>query len=442
MSGLTVADVHRQARERAPRWLPAGVLTLIAATVAAGLLIRWRTRIALGTPLPPFLMSWSPHLRWSAAVGAAVALGGAAATPWAIARVRPGAAFAVLIYVFTLILGLAVNAARRGTAGWSHVFDLSGHGSFEAGREYLPALGQLRHGVDQYVRHYADLLPYLPTHAKGNPPGPLVAMHLLSITTAGRLTAVCVLGGAFVAPLTYLLGRTLGGDRRGRVAAVLAAYSPAVVIYGTTSVDYVFAAMGASVACLLVARRPGLRALGCAGAGLAAFFSWVLLAIPVWAALVTLLRDGRGRAARLAVGALAGLVAVTLLLHAVWGYDPIAILRAAGRAYGSGAAAHRPYAFWLLGSPAAWAVMLGVPIVWLVLLSLPRGEPAAVALAVIVVVSAVAGFTKAETERIWLPYVPLACVAAAALPILRLRAVLLAMGLQAVVVEILFGTVW
>ena len=36
------------------------------------------------------------------------------------------------------------------------------------------------------------------------------------------------------------------------------------------------------------------------------------------------------------------------------------------------------------------------------------------ALAVIVVVSAVAGFTKAETERIWLPYVPLACAAAAA----------------------------
>ena len=38
---------------------------------------------------------------------------------------------------------------------------------------------------------------------------------------------------------------------------------------------------------------------------------------------------------------------------------------------------------------------------------------AAVALAVVVVVAAVAGFTKAETERIWLFLVPLACVAAA-----------------------------
>ena len=57
-------------------------------------------------------------------------------------------------------------------------------------------------------------------------------------------------------------------------------------------------------------------------------------------------------------------------------------------------------------------------------------------------VSAVGGFTKAETERIWLPFVPLACVAAAALPIRRLSSVLLALGAQALAVELLFNTVW
>ena len=41
------------------------------------------------------------------------------------------------------------------------------------------------------------------------------------------------------------------------------------------------------------------------------------------------------------------------------------------------------------------------------------------------VVSAVLGLTKAETERIWLPFVPLACVAAAAvLPARGLKPVL------------------
>jgi hypothetical protein len=39
------------------------------------------------------------------------------------------------------------------------------------------------------------------------------------------------------------------------------------------------------------------------------------------------------------------------------------------------------------------------------------GNDAAVALAAAVVVTAAAGFTKAETERIWLLLVPQACVA-------------------------------
>ena len=59
------------------------------------------------------------------------------------------------------------------------------------------------------------------------------------------------------------------------------------------------------------------------------------------------------------------------------------------------------------------------------------------------VVAAVVGFTKAETERIWLFLVPLACVAAAPqLPTRRLTAVLRALGAQALAVELLFQTIW
>jgi hypothetical protein len=415
----------------------------VAATaIAAGLLIRWRTRTQLGTPLPPFLMSWSPNVRWPALVGLFVALGVAGAVPWAVEHLRSRVAFALLSYAGTLAVGLSVNAARRGTAGWSHVFDLSGHGSFEASREYLPALAWLESGVSHYVRHFPEILPYLPTHAKGNPPGPLVAMHLLSVTSAGSLTAVCVLVGALVSPLTYQLGRELGDERRGRQAAALAALSPSMVLFGVTSFDFVFAALAAAVACVLLARRPTVVATGCLAAGVAAFFSWILLAIPVWAALTVLRRDGPRAAAITGAAAVGGIILVTLALAVVWGYDPAAILRTTGRIYGAGAAAHRPYAFWLVGSPAAWLAMLGAPIAWLALRALARGEPAAVGLAAVVAISALAGFTKAETERIWLPYVPLACVCAAALPIRRLSLILGAMALQAVVIEVLFGTVW
>jgi hypothetical protein len=96
----------------------------------------------------------------------------------------------------------------------------------------------------------------------------------------------------------------------------------------------------------------------------------------------------------------------------------------------------------LFGSAAAWLVLLGAPIAWTALRSLQRGDAAAVGLAVVVIVSALSGFTKAETERIWLPYVPLACAAAAATPIRRLGPVLIALLAEAIVIELLFGTVW
>jgi hypothetical protein len=423
--------------------LPAAVMAVLTATIVAGLVIRWRTRIDLGTPLPPFLMSWAPGVRWpAAAVATVLALGCAAAAPWAIAKVRSDALFATLSYATTLAIGLAVGAARLGTPGWTHVFDLSPGGSWEASREYLPALPALRRGVAYYVGHFAQLLPGLPTHTKGNPPGPLVAMHLLSITTPGRLAAACMIVGSLVAPLSYVLGRSLGDERRGRIAAALAACSPCVLVYGFTSVDFVFAAIAGAVACLLVSRHASVRALGCVAAGIAVFFSWLLLAIPVWAVVVAGLRDGRRAATALAAATAAGVVGVTLVLAAVWGYDPIANFKAVHRAYGMGAAGHRPYAFWLFGSPVAWLTLLGPPIAWLALRSLQRGDPAAVALAVVVVISAAAGFTKGETERIWLPYVPLACAAAAATPIVRLRPVLLGMAVEALVIRALFGTVW
>ena len=64
----------------------------------------------------------------------------------------------------------------------------------------------------------------------------------------------------------------------------------------------------------------------------------------------------------------------------------------------------------------------------------------------LVLVASVIGFTKAETERVWLPFVPLACVAAAAalaaLPVARLRLVLASLAVQALAIELLFFTVW
>ena len=66
------------------------------------------------------------------------------------------------------------------------------------------------------------------------------------------------------------------------------------------------------------------------------------------------------------------------------------------------------------------------------------------ALAAVIAVASVGGYTKAETERIWLPFVPLACVAAAeaGLGSARPRVVLALLLAEAIVVQALFYTVW
>ena len=281
------------------------------------------------------------------------------------------------------------------------------------------------------------------THVKGNPPGPLVALHVLGVSGPIALAALCIGLGALSAPLAYDLGRSLGGEQRGRIAGVLTAFSPAMLLFGVTSVDYAYASLGLVVACLLARRGIAPLLAGSIAAAFASLFSWLLLAIPAWSAVVALRRYGWRRAVAVAVIAGGAVVAVNALLALAYGYDPLSALRATATVYPHGAAATRPYSFWLFGSPAAWAMMLGLPLTWLALRSLSVGEPAAVALWALVLVSSLLGFTKAETERIWLPFVPLACVAAATVtPAGRLRPLLGALAGQALVTELLFFTVW
>jgi hypothetical protein len=103
-----------------------------------------------------------------------------------------------------------------------------------------------------------------------------------------------------------------------------------------------------------------------------------------------------------------------------------------------GIAARRPYAFWVFGSPVAFLLVLGLPIAWLALSS---AAPEARAIAAVIAVAALAGFTKAETERIWLFLAPLVCLAAAPL-VRRHRTLAAALAVQALVYGALMNTVW
>ena len=417
-------------------------MSCAAATVGVGLAIR-PAGGRLGTALPPFVSPWAPRAGALAAVSAAVLVAGALTAPVAARRLRGPLAFAAALFVLALTLGLALNLARDGTHGWYAIFQTGPHGSFEAKWEYLPGLPALSYGTHFFLDRFAELVPALPVNAAGHPPGLLLTLHALGIRSARGMAALCIGTGALTAPLAYDLGRTLGDEERGRTAGLLTAFAPSLLLFGVTSADYLYATLGIAAACLLVRRGAAARGGGAALLAVAAFFSWLLLAVAAWAALVVLLRDGRRRAMQLAAVCAVAVAGLNGALAAWTGYDPIGALRSTEAVYRNSLASVRPYTFWAFGSPTAWLVMLGLPTAWMALRSLSRRDPAALALGAVVMAAAVLGFTKAETERIWLPFVPLTCVAAAAsIDLRKVRPLLVALAAQALAVELLFYTIW
>jgi hypothetical protein len=159
--------------------------------------------------------------------------------------------------------------------------------------------------------------------------------------------------------------------------------------------------------------------------------------------IVQLLTRGLRPAIAMAATAAAVVAGAYLAVYAATGFDPLGSIRAAGDAYELGISNARPYLYWLLGSPVAFAVALGIPTAWYAARSLGTGNAAAIALAAIVVVAVAIGVTKAETERIWLFMGPLAAVPAATLVPLRRAPVICALLVaQALVTQVLLDTIW
>jgi methylthioxylose transferase len=420
-----------------------GAAAVALAVIATGWAIR-RANGGLGTATPPFVPGWSPRIEIAgAAVAVLVLLAAVALGPRLLDRRLPPLGFSAASYVLALCVGMAVNLAREGADGWSRMFTI-GEGAFHEGpNEYLPGLPTLGYGVRFYLDRFAEMATSQPVNVAGHPPGPLLLMDALGITTAGGLAALCIVAGASCAPLAHRLSWTLDNEPTGRIAGLLCALSPALVLLGVSSYDVVFAAFGALAACLLVARSPWWRAAGLVVFALATLMSWALLAIGAWAAIVAWRREGWRAALVLAAACGVAVLVLDGALALATGYDPVGALAATKQVYDNSLATRRPYLFWVFGSPVAWAVMTGVPIIGAALAGLVARRPAAIALAVVVLVAALGGFTKAETERIWLFMVPLACVAAAPwLRTTRLRAVLAFLAAQAIVIELLYETVW
>jgi hypothetical protein len=439
MEAGTAPRIGAPRRERSPALaVPLAGFALIAATIAYGLVTGSEQ---LGTPLPPFLYDWDPGIGALAPVAVAVLAIGVALAPRLRAPALSPLAFGAAALALGLALRLGVAVARDGTLGWYGVY---AEPNFEAANEYLPALPALDFGLRLFLDTFAEIGTALPVHAIGHPPGLLATMHLLGIDSAQGMAALTIGAGALSVPLAYVLARRLLDEARARTATLLYAFAPSAVLHGATSADALYATLAllAAVALLTAHRRTAVT-LGPMALALASLFSYANLAVGAFSTLVVARRDGLRSALVLAGAGAAGLVLAYGLLHLVSGFDPFGTLAATATVYGEGIASRRPYAFWLFGSPVAFLVAAGAPLAWLGLRALGARETVAVALFAVVAISALLGFSKAETERIYLFLVPLLCLAAASvLPERRLTAVLGALAIQALAMELGLLTVW
>jgi hypothetical protein len=431
-------------RGLAPALVPMAGFALAATTIAYGFAAR-ADGTRLGASLAPFLWDWRPTLRASAVPAAALLAVGVWLAPRLRARVVRPVVFAASTLALGVALRVALGSARGGLDGLWAVYQV---GNPEAASEYLPALPALDLGTVFFLDTFAEVGTSLPVHAIGHPPGLLLMLHWLGIDGAPGMAALTIGIGALAIPLTYLLARGLLDEERARAATLLYVFAPSAILYGATSADALYAtvALAAAIPLALAARSPattGALPLGAVGLAVASFFSYANLAIGAWATLLAALRAGLWRAARLAIACGVALAASYALLHLATGYDPVGVLRATESVYREGIASRRPYEFWLFGSPVAFLCALGLPIAWFALRSAGARYAPAVALVAVVIVAAVLGFTKAETERIYQFLVPLACVSAAAsLPVRWLPLALGALAAQALAIELLLYTVW
>lgn len=302
---------------------------------------------------------------------------------------------------------------------------------------------------------YVDRIPYAaddnwPTHVAGHPPAMLLFfVGLVRLGLGGDLAAgvVVTLIAASVAAAVLVTLRGLGAESLARRAAPFLVLTPAAVFMAVSADAVITAVTAWGIAALaLAATSVGLRSVGWSalaglllGIGVLMSYGMPLMGV---LAIAVLLAARSWRPLLVAVPSASAVALAFAALGFAW-WDAYPVLK---ERYFDGIAADRPIAYWWWANLACLAVSAG-PLLGSGLASLRRssGRVALVLVGAAVLMIAMAdasGMSKAEVERIWLPFIPWLTVSMALLPADWRRG---GLGLQvfaAVVVQHLFYTAW
>jgi hypothetical protein len=427
----------------------AALLVVVAAVVGVWLL---EDGVPLHVDAPPLGAQWLPHTGEGTVLAVLIALLVILRGPELAARMpwRPLLGLsAVSALAWTISLAL-IDGWQRGVAD-----------RLTTGTEYLhdvPRVTDVGAMVRTFAEHIQGLRPDSWTaHVAGHPPGALlifVGLDRIGLPGGAPAALLCVLVGSSTGVAVALTLRALGAEATARAALPFGTLAPGAIWVGV-SADGLFAgvlAWGVALLAIGAGRdRLDLPALAAsAGGGLLLGATLFLSYGLVLAALfpLTVVVAVRRVAPLLVAGAGVAAVAAAFLAAGFWwleGYRQVTIRYYQPGEYGM----VRPYSYWVWADLACLAIVLGpAGVAGLRRVFTPdQRRPYALVLlcaaaGLAVLLADLSGLSKAEVERIWLPFAVWLLPAAALLPARQVRWWLAGQAGVALAVNHLLLTTW
>jgi hypothetical protein len=430
---------------------------MIAATAAVLTAAFWIGAWLNGRGVPlhadtaPLFAEWGPHVGPGSVFAAGLAVlvvtwwpSLAASLPWRPLLAISYASAVAWTFALALVDGWQVGVASR----------LTNY------NEYLHEVPKV-HDIAVTLRGFTGrILDFRPdswtTHVSGHPPGALLVFvwaERLGVHGGGPAGVLCILVGCTAAVAIPVAVRAIAGTSAARACLPFLVLFPGAVWVGV-SADGLFTGVTAvGTACLAVGakampRRIVAATLVCLAGGLllgfSVYLSYGLAVFGIVALTVAVLASPRRRWWQPLLPAGIGTLAVVAAFSATgfWWFDGYQLTV---QRYYQGIATERPYGYWVWADIAAFAVSAG-PVLFVLLRRCvaTRGRVAGIAVSAALAVSAadVSGLSKAEVERIWLPFAVWVLAATALLPTRARRPWLVAQAATALLVNHLLRTYW
>lgn len=415
--------------------LTVGVTLLVAAFVVPRLNLGIVTPLINSTPerirdfaqTAPLFGWWDAHVGWGTIPAVLIAAAAVLWGPTLATRLRwPALVCATwgtsALWAFSLAM---IDGWERGFAG-----------RLTARHEYLRQVPSIT-DIPEALRTFAGrILDYQPdswiTHVSGHPPGALLTfvwMDRIGLGGGAWAGLLCLLAGSSAAAAIVITFRAVADESIARAAAPFVAVAP-TAIWIAVSADGYFAgvaAWGITLLALAVhgpARRKiwlGVAAGLVLGWGIFLNYGLGLMAVPAVAVLIT---APEWRAAiRVLIAAVVGALAVVAVFYATgfWWFDGYVLVQ---ERYWQGIANDRPFQYWGWANFASTICAIGLAgvaglgrVLDIAALRRRSGVHVVVTGALLAIVLAdLSMLSKAETERIWLPFTVWLAAGAALLP--------------------------